>query len=111
MDIVAPGDVIAELNRLRDLAEKGVQAIYDAEVKVAEAEAKLDSEYAKAYIRHSGTVALREQLAALDSAPFRLDRDIARAELNRVKLKMKSISDAMVAVSVIAKQVEMMWRA
>ena len=111
MGIDVPADVVAEMNRLRVLSEKGVQAVFDAEVKFAEAEMALDTAYAKAFIRHEGnTVALREQLAALDTADVRLQRDIARAELNRVKLKMKTISDDLMAVSVIGKHIEMMWK-
>lgn len=111
MQIVSPGDVINELNRLRDLAEVGAEKIYSAQVALAEAESALDTAYAKSFIRHDGnTVALKEQLAALDTADLRFERDKCRAELDRLKLKMKTISDSMVAVSVIAKQVEMMWR-
>ena len=35
---------------------------------------------------------------------------IAKAELNRVKAKLRTIEGAQVATSVIAKQVELMWR-
>lgn len=111
MEINSPHDVVMELSRLRSLAERGVDAVFEAEKRLAECEEELDSAYARAFLRHDGnTVALREQLATLDVSGIRLQRDIARAELNRVKLKMKSVSDAMVAVSVIAKQVEIMWK-
>lgn len=111
MDFSSPSDVVGELSRLRLLAERGVDAVFESEKRLAECEAALDSAYARAFLKHEGnTVALREQLATLDVVDLRLERDIARAEFNRVKLKMKSVSDAMVAVSVIAKQVEMMWK-
>jgi len=95
-----------ELQRLIGLSEKGSSAIYDAEVKLAEAENLLDLTENKAFIKSSGSVAERTALAKLESADSRLARDIAKAELNRVRVKIKSIEQAIYATQTMVKLVE-----
>lgn len=109
-DIVSPADVVAELNRLRDLQSKGVDALFEAETRLADAERDLDTVEAKAFIAAQGTVADRERLAKLGASDARFARDVARAEVNRVRTKLKGIEQAFMAVSVIAKQIELEWR-
>ena len=96
-----------ELQRLIGLSEKGNSAIYDAEVKLAEAENLLDLTENKAFIRSSGSVAERTALAKLESADSRLARDIAKAELNRVRVKIKSIEQAIMATQTLVKLTEL----
>jgi N-acetylglutamate synthase/N-acetylornithine aminotransferase len=96
-----------ELQRLIGLSEKGNSAIYDAEVRLAEAENLLDLTENKAFIRSSGSVAERTALAKLESADSRLARDIAKAELNRVRVKIKSIEQAIMATQTLVKLTEL----
>lgn len=109
-DIVSPADVIAELNRLRDLQGKGVEAMYAAEIRLAECEQALDTIEASAFLKANGTVADRERLAKLESTQARLERDVARAEMNRVKTKLRAIEQAFMAISVIGRQIELEWK-
>jgi N-acetylglutamate synthase/N-acetylornithine aminotransferase len=95
-----------ELQRLIGLSEKGSSAIYDAEVKLAEAENLLDLTENKAFIKSSGSVAERTALAKLESADSRLARDIAKAELNRVRVKIKSLEQAIMATQTLVKLTE-----
>jgi ABC-type Fe2+-enterobactin transport system substrate-binding protein len=99
--------LMQELQRLVSLSEKGTSAIYDAEVKLAEAENALDLTENRAFIKASGSVAERTALAKLESAQARLDRDIAKAELNRVRVKIKSVEQAIMATQTMSKLTEL----
>lgn len=106
-----PDNVITELHRIQRDLDKAPEALYAAEVKLAEAENNLDKVEALAMLRsEAGTIAEKQAMARLESAQARLDRDLARAELNRVKTKIKILESASMATAVIAKQVELMWR-
>ena len=93
----------------RQLAEliaensRGSTALFEAEKALAEAEYDLDLAEQKAYIKASGTVRDREAIAKLESAEPRLARDLRRAEMNRIKTKVKAIETATVAISIQAK--------
>jgi hypothetical protein len=110
-DITTPAQVIAELNRLVGESQKGINALYEAEVKVANLDADYERELAVALLNADGGTApekaAKAKLAALD---HKLRLDIAKAELNRVKAKLRSMESAQVAVSVIARQVELQWK-
>lgn len=99
--------LIQELQRLISLSEKGNNALYDAEVKLAEAENNLDLIEQKAFIKASGSVAERTALARLEAADARLARDLAKAEMNRVRTKIKSIEQAIMATQTMAKLTEL----
>ena len=57
-----------------------------------------------------GTVADRTAIAKLENGQLRLDADIARAELNRVKTKAKHLSDAGVLNATIGRQIELIFK-
>jgi hypothetical protein len=48
-------------------------------------------------------VADRQAIARLKSAQVRLERDLRKAELNRIKVKVKSIETALMALATQAK--------
>ena len=96
-----------ELQRLVSLSEKGNNALYDAEVKLAELENQLDLTENKAFVRASGSVAERTALARLEAADIRFERDVAKAEVNRVKAKIKSVEQAIMATQTMAKLTEL----
>ena len=105
-DIITPDQVVAELNRLMVESAKGVQALYEAELKVADLEAVFERALAMAQLEAAGTALDRTATAKLATIGEKLALDIGRAEHNRIKLKLRTIESAQVAVSVIAKQVE-----
>ncbi len=95
----------------RQLAEliaensKGSTALFEAEKALAEAEYDLDLAEQKAYIKSAGTVRDREAIARLESADLRLTRDLRKAELNRIRQKIKAIE---VGSMVLATQAKLM---
>jgi hypothetical protein len=99
--------MIQEIQKqLADLIQennKGANALFEAEKALAEAEYALDTAESKAFIRASGTVADRTALARLESADVRLTRDIKKAELSRIRQKIKSIETASMVLATQAK--------
>jgi hypothetical protein len=63
-----------------------------------------------AFINNSGTVADRQAVAKLQAVDEKLKADLARAEYNRVKTKMRALSDKATMMAVISKNVELQWR-
>ena len=85
---------------------RGSTALFEAEKALAEAEYDLDLCEQKAYIKASGTVRDREAIAKLESADLRLQRDLRRAEFNRIKAKVKAIESASIMLSTQAKLIQ-----
>jgi hypothetical protein len=109
MELV-PDNVISELRRIQGELDKAPDALYRAEIKLAELEAECDQIEAIAFLDGEGTGQDRSARAKLAVSPIRLQRDIAKAELNRVRTKMRVLESAAVSTSVIGKQIEMMWK-
>ena len=110
MEIISPTHIIQELQRLTAEMDKGSNALYDAECKMADAEAAYDKAVSLAFINNQGAVADRQAVAKLQSVDQKLQADLARAEFNRVKTKMKTLSDQATMMAVMSKNVELQWR-
>ena len=106
----SPDSIVGQLRQIMAESAKGVDALYAAEVKVAEKELAYDSEFQKRFIAAGGTVADRTAVAKLQTAELRFELDVAKAELNRVKVKIKQLSDAGTLTAVMAKQIELTWK-
>ena len=101
-----PSELIKELANLTAENKRGHEALYAAEVALAEAEHELDLVEQRAFIKAQGTVADRTALARLESADVRLQRDLRKAEANRVRMKIKGLESALMAVATQAKLVQ-----
>jgi len=110
MEIISPSNIIQELQRLTAEMDKGSNALYDAECKMADAEAAYDKAVSLAFLNNQGTVADRQAVARLQAVEEKLKADLARAEFNRVKVKMKTLSDQATMMAVMSKNVELQWR-
>jgi Tfp pilus assembly protein PilX len=82
---------------------KGATALFETESALAQAEYDLDTTEAKAFLSAEGSVADRTAIAKLKAAEMRLQRDLAKASHNRVKVKIKQIETALIALSTQAK--------
>lgn len=105
MDIT-PTQIIAELYRIQTEAAKGVGALYDAECKLADCENHYDKTLQLAFLDSQGTVADRTAVSRLKAAEARLAADLAKAEYNRIKLKLKQLELAQMSTQTIARQLE-----
>lgn len=101
--MLTPSQLSDELSKLTRENFRGVEAVFEAEAKLANAEYDLDTAEQKAFLRSEGTVAERNAQARLDSAQKRLERDIAKAEFNRIKLKLKAVESALMAAGTQAR--------
>ena len=54
-------------------------------------------------MKTEGTVADRTALAKLEAAEARLQRDLRRAEMNRIKVKIKTIETSLMAMGTQVK--------
>lgn len=103
MNVLELAQQIAELTRENS---KGAEALYTAEIELAEAENELDLIEAKAFIKNQGSVADRQALARLESADARLRRDVAKAKVSRIKVKIKSLESNLMALATQAKLIQ-----
>ena len=101
-----PSQIMSELEELTRLNKKGIDALYEAEERLAQAERTLDLTEAQAFLEAQGTVADRQALARLEAADARYDRDIAKAQVNRVKTKMRQIEQEIMSVATRAKMLQ-----
>lgn len=103
MNVLDLAQQIAELTRENS---KGAEALFTAEIELAEAENELDLIEAKAFMRNQGSVADRQALARLESADARLRRDVAKAKVSRIKVKIKSLESNLMALATQAKLIQ-----
>lgn len=96
-------DLQKQIAELIQENQRGTNALFEAERLLAEAEYNLDTVEQKAYIKSQGTVADRTAISRLEAAEHRLERDLRRAELNRIKHKVKSIETALMALGTQVK--------
>lgn len=96
-------DLQTQIAELIQENQKGTNALFEAERALAEAEYELDTVEQKAFIKSQGTVADRTALSRLEAADARLARDLRKAELNRIKTKIKGIETALMALGTQVK--------
>jgi hypothetical protein len=108
--ISTPDAIIENLVDIRQQAEAGIRALYEAEVKLAELQLEAEKTQAVALIHAQGNVAHKQAIATLKSADARLAADIARAEYQRIKIKMRHLELAQSSIQTQARMVEVTWR-
>lgn len=105
-----PGQIIRELEKIRQQSEKGIEILAEAERKWLELESAAEKIEASELLKAQGTVVDRQAIAKLKSADARFEADLAKIELNRIKSKIKHLSESMMAVMAAGKLIEMEWR-
>ena len=103
---MTPLEIQRQLAELTAENSRGYEALYQAEVALAQAEHDLDLVEQKAFIKHQGTVADRNAVARLEAAEARLERDLRKAEANRIRMKIKAIESALMASATQAKLIQ-----
>jgi len=101
-----PTGIIQELHRIRAEVQRGIQVLYDCEVKLADAENAFERELQLAFINAQGTVADRTAISRLQASEKRLQADLAKAEWNRVKAKLKALETAQMGIQTSARLME-----
>jgi NADPH-dependent 7-cyano-7-deazaguanine reductase QueF-like protein len=103
---VIHSEIAQQLAELIAENQRGATALFETEKALAEAEHDLDTQESKSFLKAQGTVADRQALARLESAQARLQRDLRKAEHNRVKVKIKGIETAIMALATQAKLIQ-----
>jgi hypothetical protein len=80
-----------------------VEALYEAETNLARTELDLDQTEAGAFIQATGSIAERTAVAKLASSQARFERDLAKAQVNRVRTKLRVIESAIMAQATMSK--------
>jgi hypothetical protein len=101
-----PSEIVQELAELTATNKKGVEALYEAEVNLARTESDLDKAEAGAFISGTGSVAERQAAAKLACSELRFERDLAKAQVNRIRTKIKAIESAIMAQATMAKMMQ-----
>jgi len=93
-----PDDVLSEIRQTRAQLERGSSALYEAELKAERAEDAAQLALDRALLTAEGSVPEKQAHARLASAAERDVAFIARAELNRIKSKIRSMESAMMSL-------------
>lgn len=110
MKIVTPDQIIDELVEIRTNAERGVDVLYQSELKMLKAELALEKAEAVAYLNSDGSVGERNAKVKLMVEQEALDYALTKAEYNRVKTKLKQLELSQMSVQTQAKLVELTYR-
>ena len=108
--IIGPDDIIRELRSINEQASKGIALLAEAEKKALELELVADTAEAQALLASSGNIPERQAIAKLKTEKERLEADIATAEVNRIKTKLRHLQDQQSNLQTQARMVELTWR-
>ena len=109
-EINYPADVNRELASLRTQAEAGIGYLAEAETKLVKLSMEADRIEALAYLEAGGSIPERQAVAKLKALDAKEAAELAKVEVNRVKLKLKHLSESQMNVQTQAKMVELQWR-
>jgi len=105
-----PKQVIRELEKIRLQSEQGISLLAEAEVKYLELASAADKIEATELLSAQGTIVDRQAVAKLKAMDSRFEADLARAELNRIKAKIRHLSESQMAVMAAGKLIQIEWR-
>jgi hypothetical protein len=101
-----PLGISREISLIRAEVQKGIALLYDSECKLADKEASYEKTLQLAFINAQGTVADRTAVSRLQAAEARLEADLAKAEWNRVRTKLKALETAQMGLQTQARLLE-----
>jgi hypothetical protein len=110
MKIITPDQIINELIEIRENATRGVEVLYQCELKMLTVELKLERAEAIAYLNSEGSIGERNAKVKLLVESEALDYAVTKAEYNRVKTKLKQLELSQMSVQTQSKLVELTYR-
>lgn len=111
MEVIrTPDSIIADLVEIRRKAAEGVEVQFAAEEELVRLTLAAERAEALALLEAQGTVVDRQATAKILSEEERLAADLAKAKLNRVKTRLKQLSEAQMNVQTQARMVELTYR-
>jgi hypothetical protein len=109
-ELETPLDVVRELGRIRATSERGIELLAEAERNLVALELAADRVEALALLDAQGTVVDRQAVAKLAAADAREEASMAKVEVNRIRLKLKHLTESMMAVQTSARMIELQWK-
>jgi hypothetical protein len=103
---VIASEIVKELYELTQENRKGIEFYAEAMDTLARCENQLDKIEAHALINAEGPVIERQAKAKLASSEARLERDLAKAQVERVRAKLRMIDSSIMAQATAAKMVQ-----
>ena len=105
-----PKEVIRELEKIRNQSEQGIALLAEAEIKYLELASAADRVEATELLSAQGTIVDPQAVAKLKAMDVRFEADLAKVELNRIKAKIRHLSESQMAVMAAGKLIQMEWR-
>lgn len=105
-----PDSVIREMVSLRAELSRGVAVLHQAELKMVRTALEFDRAEAMVLINAEGTVSEREAQARLQTLDQKLQADLAKAEYNRVKMKMRTLELNLSSLQSQGKLIETLYK-
>jgi len=105
-----PKEVIRELEKIRNQSEQGIALLAEAEIKYLELASAADRVEATELLSAQGTIVDRQAVAKLKAMDVRFEADLAKVELNRIKAKIRHLSESQMAVMAAGKLIQIEWR-
>jgi len=105
-----PGDVLRELNALREQSHHAVTELFKLERELVDAEIEADRLYASALLAAEGTVPEKEAWAKLKSLDARKAAEIAKIKVSYAKNRIRQLSEATNAVQTASRMIDILWR-
>jgi len=105
-----PKEVIRELEKIRNQSEQGIALLAEAEIKYLELASAADRVEATELLSAQGTIVDRQAVAKLKAMDSRFEADLAKVELNRIKAKIRHLSESQMAVMAAGKLIQIEWR-
>lgn len=103
MEDYSPGMIVRELSRISFDLARGAEVLNEAELKLAQAEDEADTTLQRAYLEATGTDKERTAKSRLAASEARFKADLAKVEVNRIKLKIKTLENAQMATQTISR--------
>jgi hypothetical protein len=109
-DFKTPDSVIEEMVSMRGEMGRGVAFLAEAETKMSAAILDFDKAEALVLINAEGTVVERQAMALLSTIEERQAMDLAKAEYNRIKMKMRVLEIGLSSLQTQGKLIETLYR-
>jgi hypothetical protein len=110
MSIENPLDVNRELMAIRKQSEAGLNLLAECEQKRVRLELEAERQEALAFLDSQGTIPDRQAVAKLKSQEAREAAELAKVEVNRIKSKLRHLSEALMATQSAGKMIELQFR-
>ena len=109
-EINYPADVNRELAALRQQAELGINVLAEKEREYVKLSLEADRIEALTYLEAGGSIPDRNAVAQLKALDATEAAELCKVEVNRIKLKLKHLSESQMNIQTQSKMIELQWR-